>query len=228
MIALAVGLAGALALAASQWRAAHRDEVSGVVRFTVPMPSAMLTTNAALGTNLALSPDGRMLVHAIVGDNGASRLMLRPLDEANGRAIPGTDGAQQPCFSPDGRWVAYLVGNVVWKVQVTGGAPVMVGPTGVGPVGMSWAPNGSILVGTTGGLLAVPSGGGPPRILARPDSAAGDLYFIQPQVLADGNTVLFGIQPAGGLSRTLLGVLLAQDRSRDASRAGHHPPARGD
>jgi serine/threonine-protein kinase len=207
VLALAVGLAAALTLMAFQWRAAHREQPSAVVRFTVPMPSAMLTTNAALGTNLALSPDGRMLVHAVVGDNGAARLVLRPLDDATGRAIPGTDGAQQPCFSPDGQWVAYLVGNVIWKVQVDGGRPVMVGPTGVGPVGLSWAKGGSILVGTTVGLLAVPSAGGSPKILAAPDSGAGDLYFIQPQVLADGVTVLFGIQPAGGLARTTLGML---------------------
>jgi serine/threonine-protein kinase len=207
---LVLGLAAALLLtagvAAVEWRAAHRAETPAVVRFSVPVSSSMLVSNAALGTNMAVSPDGRMLAYPLTGKNGIAHLALRPLNETTPRPIPGTDGAQQPAFSADGRWVAYLLGNVVWKVQVDGGTPTMVGPTASGPVGLTWAGE-TILVGSPAGLLALPAGGGSPRIVARPDSAAGELYFNQPRGLPDGNTVLFAIQPTGGAARTRLGIL---------------------
>ncbi len=204
---LALALVAAVAFGLVQWRSAHRARPSQVVRFSVPLPSAILVTNAALGTNMAISPDGRTLAYAAVGKDGAARLFIRPLDEATAHTIAGTEGAQQPSFSPDGRWLAYLVGTVIWKVQLDGGSPVEIGPTAVGPVGLTWSSSGSLIVGTAAGLLAVPATGGTPRILVRPDTAAGEIYFNQPRALADGNTLLFGIQPAGGLARTKLGIL---------------------
>jgi eukaryotic-like serine/threonine-protein kinase len=207
VIGLGALLLGALLFAGVEWRSAHRDQPAAVVRFGVPLPSAILATNSAAGTNVALSPDGRTLAFATVGADGSANLSVRPLADATARTIPGTAGAQQPCFSPDGRWLAYLVGNVIWKVQIDGGAPVMVSPTGVGPVGLTWTIGGILLVGTSNGLFSVPASGGQTRLLVKPDSASGDIYFNQPHALPDGNTVLFGIQPVGGLVRTRLGIL---------------------
>ncbi|MEO8227125.1 MAG: protein kinase [Gemmatimonadota bacterium] len=206
VLALTAALLAAIGVAAVQWRAAHRERAAEVVRFSVPFPTGMLTTNAALGTNMALAPDGRTLAYPVIGKNGATYLAVRPLSETVARTIAGTESAQQPAFSPDGRWIAYLVGNVLWKVQVAGGTPVMVGPTGVGPTGLSWTGE-TILVANPNGILALPAGGGASRIVARLDSAAGDVYFNQPRPLPDGNTVLFTIQPTGGQARSRLAIL---------------------
>ena len=204
---LAVALLAALAFGVVQWRSAHRERPGDVVRFSVPLPSAILVNNAALGTNITVSPDGLTIAYAAVGKDGVARLSVRPVNDASAHILGGTEGAQQPCFSPDGKWLAYMVGNVLWKAQLDGGAPVMVGPTAVGPVGVTWTGDGRLLVGAAGGLLAVPVSGGPARLIITPDSTAGDIYFDQPRVLPDGKTVLFGIQPAGGIARTKLGIL---------------------
>ncbi|MGA2263880.1 MAG: protein kinase [Acidobacteriota bacterium] len=56
-------------------------------------------------TELALSPDGKHLVFSASPDGspGKARLYLRPLDSFETTAIPGTEGARTPFFSPDGQ-----------------------------------------------------------------------------------------------------------------------------
>jgi len=207
VLALAAALVVALGLAATQWRAAHRHTPVAAVRFQVEVPASMLVANTATGTNMAVSPDGRTIAYAFVGETGTARVYLRRLDESTAQPLAGTDGAQQPCFSPDGLWIAYLIRDVVWRVPVTGGTPVLVGATDAGPVGLTWSPAGVLLVGTASGLVVLPASGGEARILARPDSAAGELYINQPRALTDGETVLFAIQPTGGLIGTRLGMI---------------------
>ena len=207
MLGLAAALVAAVALAVVQWRAAHRTQSTPVVRFGMELPTSMLITNAAEGNNVALAPDGTTLAYAAVGAGGTSSLYVRRLSALESAQLHGTDGAQQPAFSPDGQWIAYLVGNVVWKIPATGGTPVLVGSTGAGPLGMSWSASGVILVGATNGLLTLPASGGAARVLAAPDLAAGELYYDQPRAQPDGKTVLFGITPTGGVGRSQLGAV---------------------
>ncbi len=219
---LVLGLAAALVLAigfgATQWQAAHRDTSPAVVRFHVELPSSMLSANVASGTSIAVSPDGRMIAYTLGGENGTTRVYTRRLEDGDAHVIAGTDGAQQPAFSPDGQWIAYLLGNVIWKVRVSGGAPVLVGPTAVSPVGLTWSAAGEILTGSPRGLLAVPASGGEARVVAQPDSGSSELYFNQPRALPDGETVVFAYQPTGGLGRTQLAAVSL--RSGKVTRLG--------
>ena len=193
---VATGLAGYL------WSKSATAEPDAVVRFTFEVPRTMLTANISVGTNMAVSPDGRTIAYAAADESGATRLFLRALDEINSRALTGTDGAQQPTFSPDGKWIAYLVGAAVWKVPVTGEAPISLGGNAPSAVGLAWSPSGLIIAGTSIGLVAVPASGGAARVVVKPDSTQQEFYFNQPIALADGETVLFGNQRAGGVINT--------------------------
>ena len=46
---------------------------------------------------------------------------LRSLDRFESRKIEGTSGARRPVFSPDGAWIAYMVGADLRKIRVNGG-----------------------------------------------------------------------------------------------------------
>ncbi len=86
-----------------------RAAAPGVVRFTVSLPSSDTLPETAPtrpGPVLALSPDGTMLVY-VAHRNGVDRLYRRLLDELEPAAIPGTEGARYPFFSPDGRWLGF-------------------------------------------------------------------------------------------------------------------------
>jgi serine/threonine-protein kinase len=204
VLGLSVALLAALAVAATQWSAAHRQAPTPVVRFEIEMPATMLVGNVGNGTNLAISPDGMAIAYASDRGSGTGSIYVRRLDELEPRMLAGTDGAQQPTFSPDGQWIAYIVRDLIWRVQVRGDAPVQVGSIDAAPVGISWSPSGFILAGTAMGLVALPAAGGLPRVVAATDSANGELYFNQPRALPDGETVLFAIQPTGGVIRSTL------------------------
>jgi WD40 repeat protein len=190
-----------------QRRLARQSAPAATVRFSLGLSSGLVSTNvSANSTNLAISPDGRTIAYAVLGGDGTPQVWVRPLDAAMATAIPGTSGAQQPCFSPDGQWIAYLVGtSSVWKVQLNGGAPTLVGNFTLPVVGLTWSAAGYLIGGTPRGLEGVPTSGGPSRLLATTDSANGELFFNQPKALPDGKTVLFAIQPRAGLSQTRLG-----------------------
>ncbi|MEJ2187388.1 MAG: protein kinase, partial [Gemmatimonadota bacterium] len=211
---LVLGLGAALvvtaALAAWQWRSAHREAPGAVVRFQLELPSTMLTANAAPATEVAVSEDGRVIAYALPDSTGTARLYVRPLRRGAARVIAGTDGAQQPCFSPDGQWIAYLVGTTLWKVRVSGGTPVRVGEAESTATGVTWSRSGVIVFGTNEGIAAYPQDGGTPRLLATPDSAADERYMIQPRALPDGKTVLFSVQPVSGAGQTRLGAVSLQ------------------
>jgi eukaryotic-like serine/threonine-protein kinase len=204
---LGTALVAVAAFAGLQWRAAHSERPRNEVRFSMQLPSTMLATNATGSTNVAVSPDGNTIAYAVPDGTGATRLYVRSLNDAVVHVVSGTEGAQQPVFSPDGQWIAYMVGNAVWKVQRVGGIPALVGQMDLGAVGLAWGGTGQIIAGSARGLIAIPIAGGSPTVLASLDSAQHELYFNQPRIMPDGKTVLFSIQPSGGLTGIHLGKL---------------------
>jgi Tol biopolymer transport system component len=60
------------------------------------------------GSNLpALSPDRRRLAFVATSD-GKDSLWVRELDSLTAHQLPGTDGAANPFWSPDSRYVAFF------------------------------------------------------------------------------------------------------------------------
>lgn len=78
---------------------------------------------------LRIRPVARRTHLAYVARTGAARqLYLRRLDEVQATAMPGTEHALAPFFSPDGRWVAYYSADSVGKVNELRKVPVDGGP----------------------------------------------------------------------------------------------------
>jgi len=107
------------------WRQAS-PEVA-VLRYTLPPPEKSTVEG------FAISPDSRLLaVSARRG--GKLSLWVRPLDSLQYRALPGTDDAELPFWSPDDRWIGFLVGRKLRKIAVDGG-PAQTLVDGVNPFG---------------------------------------------------------------------------------------------
>ena len=108
--------------------------------------------------------------------------------------IPGTEGAESPFFSPDGRWIAYFASGEIRKVPLTGGPSVRVSETPA-VFGASWGDDGRIVFAhQAGGLWEVPAaGGGAPRTLTAVNSERGELSHRLPHVLPGGDAILFTI-----------------------------------
>jgi Tol biopolymer transport system component len=110
--------------------------------------------------SFALSPDGRFL--AFVGESdGNSRLWLRPLDQETARALPGTEGATLPFWSPDSRSIGFFASGNLKRVDVSGGMPRTLANAAPG-FGGAWSADDMILFASTGttALLRVPANAG--------------------------------------------------------------------
>jgi serine/threonine-protein kinase len=140
---------------------------------------------------VALSPDGSRLVFEAHHGSDREQLFLRQMDRPEVTPIPGTVGAANPCFSPDGKWVLFYADNKLKKVSLAGGEPQVVCDGDWG--GASWGPGDTIIFARNynTGLFRVPATGGTPEELTSPDMTKGELGHLWPQILPDGKSVLF-------------------------------------
>ncbi len=153
---------------------------------------------------LAISADGSSVVYLAKEDEGASKLYLRPLDSYETRALEGTENAEAPFFSPDGRWVGFFGVDGIYKVAVGGGStpvPICSLPL-IDRPSASWAQDETIYfsrgINAEGRIERVPAAGGEPTGLTVPDFAEGDSWHGMPQLLAGGKSLLFTIASRAG------------------------------
>jgi eukaryotic-like serine/threonine-protein kinase len=141
-------------------------------------------------TAMALSPDGRLVV--FTGTRGTvTQLYVRGMDHAEAKPVPGTEGATEVFFSPDGAWIGFRADNKIKKVPAAGGPPATVGdvPTG-GGLGTSWGDDGTIFFASIAGISRVSAAGGTPARVTTPDAAKGERHLL-PQPLPGGRAILF-------------------------------------
>jgi eukaryotic-like serine/threonine-protein kinase len=159
---------------------------------------------------LALSSDGRRFVY-----NTAKGLYLRTMGELEARLISGTEEVlNTPFFSPDGQSVGYYAaaGNQLKRIAITGGAPVKIADA-VNPFGASWGADGTILFGQPKGIMRVSANGGTPELVI---PAKEGEQVDSPQLLPDGDSVLFTVTTASGSTRWDEAQIVVQSLSTGA------------
>ena len=169
------------------WRRAP-SAPAAPVRFTVSPPR-----DTAFQGMLALSPDGRRLAFVATTADGRDLLWTRALDSLESRALEGTDGANYPFWSPDGRFLAFFAGGKLKKIEATGGSPQTLCDAAA-PRGGSWGSTGTIVFAANAGgqIERVAEAGGQatplPHLTSKRD---GDFFFRWPSFLPDGNRFLY-------------------------------------
>jgi serine/threonine protein kinase/Tol biopolymer transport system component len=152
-------------------------------------------------SRLAVSPDGSRLVY--VGDaERDTRLFVRLRDQLKATAIPGTEGAINPVFSPDGNRIAFMdrvAGGNIKVVSLAGGPATSVTDSAVGAPGLTWGPDGYIYYDVIGigSLMRVPERGGPAESIGRLDSTRGELQHAWPDALPNGKGLLMTVNHGG-------------------------------
>ncbi len=175
--------------------------------------------------DVALSADARRIAYTAIRE-GRARLYVRRLDRFDARAVPGTEGASQPFFSPDGETVGFFAEGLLKTVSLADGAPppAIVCPLGGEPAGGAWAPGGTIVFGGPGrsGLREVPAGGGEPVALTAVDEAAEETAHGWPHVV-DSRHVLYTVGRRGRDPRlALLDRETGQSRVLPLADGGGH------
>ena len=179
-------LMAAIALGIGAWVFQPTTAPGSPGRFEAPWPENVTLSSASV------SPDGRKL--AAVG----AGLWLRDLDALEWRRLPGSEGASTPFWSPDSRYVGFIVGKTLRRVDTTGGPPETVAsfPTAA-VVGLgTWNRHGDIVVGSWGGgsggpLWRVSPAGGVATAVTEVDLSKEEFVHAGPTFLPDGNHFLY-------------------------------------
>jgi eukaryotic-like serine/threonine-protein kinase len=175
----------AAALAGWRWLpklSAPATAPSPLVRFDVqPTPGATLPIGQ---TETSVSPDGRHIAF-IARQRGTTVLSLRSIDAPSPHVVPGTEGASQPFWSPDSKWIGFHANAALRRVAVDGGAVQILGFVRR-MAGATWSPRGVILFSALNELGRVPDSGGTP-VLWRPHGSTPEAVYIWPQFLTDGS-----------------------------------------
>jgi Tol biopolymer transport system component len=184
---VAWAVAGVLALALGLVAYRHVTEETRVLKMSVLPPDKA----AFKGTSPpAVSPDGRRLAFVATLD-GKDSLWVRDLDSLTARALTGTEGADDPFWSPDSRSVAFFAGGKLKKIEVAGGPALALCDAG-GARGGTWSKNDVIVFGVLqGGAFRVPAAGGNATPVTTPDRASGETNHRYPWFLPDGRHFLY-------------------------------------
>jgi Tol biopolymer transport system component len=201
LVGLLVGVAATMVAERRRGPSGERADVARAMVSVAPaeylqaLPSDRTTTEGRPGrTTMAWSPDGRSMVFSGVrGDR--QELYVRSLDHLEATAIPGTEDASEPFFSPDGQWLAFWSAGTMRKIPVSGGGPATTICNTAAMFGASWGSTDIIVFARPGvqGLWQVPAAGGTPQNIAKPDDKAGELKYLLPRMLPGGETVLFTV-----------------------------------
>jgi serine/threonine-protein kinase len=185
----------ALVALAYAWTRSKSDAVGEPEHFAVVTPQDVELHSGFTGAQrVAISPDGKRLAFTARRDDTV-HLYVRSLNSPEAVEIPSSAGAGNPCFSPDGQWIAFNAGGKLKKVGVAGGTPIVLGDTPTSRGG-SWSPDGKRLIvapSFNSGLVSIPADGGEARTLTLPDEATGERTHRWPDILPGGNAVIFTI-----------------------------------
>jgi serine/threonine protein kinase/Tol biopolymer transport system component len=160
-----------------------------LVRFQIYPPD-----KHSFATNLiALSPDGRKLAFTATDAEGHTQLWVRALDSLDPRLLPGTEGAADPFWAADSRWLAFQSQGRLKKIDTTGGPPqTLCDLAGAGYIAGDWNRDGVILFASgAAGLMRVSSTGGMAQAATTIDRSANELYHRKPVFLPDGKHYLY-------------------------------------
>jgi len=165
-----------------------------------------------VGTHLVLSPDGARIVFVAINTDGVSQLHTRRLDHLQITLLHGTEGARNPFFSPDGRWIAFLADRKLKKMPITGGSPIILCDA-ADIMGGSWGDNDNLIVSLPGQpkLWLVSSSGGVPRSVDLPLEVNRAAW---PQVLPHSKAVLYTASGDGGADTARIEVVLIASGER--------------
>jgi len=157
---------------------------------TLP-PGASLALRGQNPAPPAISPDGRRVVFGITTQGGTT-LFVRSLDQPESVALPGTEGAAYPFWSPDSRQIAFFAAGKLMRVDASGGPATVITDAALGKGG-AWATDGTIYFAPNyaSGIFKVSSAGGTAQAVTVADSTKGEVSHRFPRLLPDQKHFLY-------------------------------------
>ena len=164
-----------------------------VVRSSIlpPADASFVTMVPASGPPV-LSPDGTRMAFTARDAKSKVLLYVQSLTSLTAQAVPGTDDAIYPFWSPDSKQIAFFAAGKLKKINADGGPPQDICDT-VSGRGGSWRKNGVIIFtpSSNQSLFSVAAAGGTPEPASKLDVAKGENSHRWPWFLPDGKHFIY-------------------------------------
>jgi Tol biopolymer transport system component len=226
---------GIIALAGAAVAILHFREAPPETRLSRLEISLPEKTHLAVGSRLAVSPDGRKLAFNAVGSDNRFHLWVRSLDSLDARPLAGTEGASCAFWSPDSRWIGFWADSRIKKVEAGEGTTVAPPQTlcsaPVAISGGTWSRDGVIIFGGPGvrqPLLRTSQSGGDAVPVTTIDAKGPEAAHGFPQFLPDGRHFLYLALSATGDNAVFVATLDGREKKRIVAtdaQALYVPPA---
>jgi Tol biopolymer transport system component len=174
------------------------------------------------GADIGISGDGARIVFATDGP-GPPQMMIRDLGKDSLRVVTAGQGSGASIeVSPDGEWIAFFADGMVQKVRVSGGPATRLAPSRWGQIG--WIGNDALVYTKNydTGLSRVSAEGKDTATLTTPDRKRGELGHWWPQVLPDGDHVLFTNYHTPADESSVEVISLRSGRRQVVMESGYH------
>jgi eukaryotic-like serine/threonine-protein kinase len=170
----------------------HPGQSARSIRAVIDPPekTTLNLTGDAAGPPV-LSPDGASIAFAATGADGKTTLWVRPTNALEAHALPGTEGAIFPFWSPDSRSLGFFAESKLKTIDLDGGSAQIVCDVPLGRGG-AWGPGGVILFSPapSAPLMRVSASGGTPVEITKVDAALHTSHRW-PFFLPDGKHFLY-------------------------------------
>ena len=168
----------------------NRSSAGGRAIWLAFSPPPVLAFNDKRYDFAAISPDGQKIAFTAYSAEGKSLLYLADLNSPDARALPGTDKAIEPFWSPDSKSIAFGSQGKLKRVEIAGGNSKVICDA-ARMTGGAWSKTGVIVFGPDYGypLFKVSADGGEPEQATFQD--AGEGMHRHPNFLPDGKHFVF-------------------------------------
>ncbi|MGH9384496.1 MAG: protein kinase domain-containing protein, partial [Vicinamibacterales bacterium] len=185
------GIAVLIAVAAVWLPREGPSDVAGLKRVELGLPPGTRLPPREIWTSLSVSPDGRHVAMA-ARSQGVTQLWVRSFDASAARALPGTEDARSPFWSPDSQYIGFFSSGkgTLQRVAVAGGPPQVICEA-ISETLPSWGPDGTILFANWSqrgreGIYRVSAAGGSPSQVTKLDPTRSEREHRWPSFLPDG------------------------------------------
>ena len=141
---------------------------------------------------VAISPEGGHLAFVAGVPGGRRQLWVRSLDGLAAQPLAGTENADFPFWSPDGRFIAFFDDGKLKKIEASGGPVVVLSNVALNGLGGTWSREGVILFSQPSTAISrISETGGVPTPVTRLDAARHETTHRYPWFLPDGRHFLY-------------------------------------
>jgi len=141
-----------------------------------------------LAPGAQISPDGRRIAYCSGPSMAERRLWVRDLDDWESRVLEGTERAGSFCWSPDGKWLAFMTATEIKRVPSQGGPVEILCKTEPRQGGsVDWAPDGNSVIFSAvapAQIYQVSAAGGSPEVLISSETSTPGRSLSEASILS--------------------------------------------